>query len=115
MTWKKLSDRWMLPVNKARYQVCWNGKRWVAYLSPFAGSVAEIQWRSVIGVFENTKDARKACEEHYHAFEERVQSESSLSEHQKGDESGQAAEAGGRNRPVRRRKIKKEEVLTAQG
>jgi hypothetical protein len=115
MKWTKQKDRWAAQSTRARYQVKWSGKRWLAYLNPFSANIMELQWRKVIGLYPTSKDAKQACQEHYNANEERVQPESHLVEHQERDEGGQAAEAGGSNRPVRRRKVKKEEVLTAQG
>lgn len=112
MTWKRVGDRWAAQSDRARYQVKWSGKRWMAYLNPFTANIMELQWRKVIGLYETSKDAKQACQEHYDAFEERVKSESHIFEHQKGDEGRKEATSGSSHRSVRRRKVKKEEVLT---
>jgi hypothetical protein len=109
MKWTKQGDRWAAQSNRARYQVKWSGKRWMAYLNPFSANIMELQWRKVIGLYPTSKDAKQACQEHYNANEERVGPESHLVEHQEGDEGGLSPEAGSRHGPERCWKIQEKQ------
>jgi len=39
----------------------------MAFLNPFAVNIMELRWRKVIGLFETSKAAKQACQEHFNA------------------------------------------------